>query len=206
MWYPIILAVLTGYFLGNLNGAVTMSIFNGREDIRKRGSGNAGLTNFFRNYGGWDTLLVFLIDAGKAVLGSLLGKALLAPYGLAQEGAMLAGLAVILGHNFPALLSFQGGKGIICSAAVAAVVDWRILVTIVLLFLLAYGITKYVSLGSCFGAVGYIAASWILYWKNPTMMLLGTAIGCLALFMHRENIARLIKGTENKTYLRKRKG
>lgn len=206
MLYPIILAVLAGYFLGNLNGAVTMSIFAGREDIRKKGSGNAGLTNFFRNYGGWDTLLVFVIDAGKAVLGALLGKALLAPYGFAQQGAMLAGFAVILGHNFPALLGFRGGKGIICSAAVAAVVDWRIFVTIILLFLLFYGVSKYVSLGSCAGAVGYAAAACVLYWKNLTMMLLGIAIGCLALFMHRENIVRLAKGTENKTYLRKRKG
>ena len=206
MLYPMILAVLAGYFLGNLNGAVTMSIFSGREDIRKKGSGNAGLTNFFRNYGGWDTLLVLVIDAGKAVLGSLLGKALLAPYGLAQEGAMIAGFAVILGHNFPALLGFRGGKGIICSAAVAAVVDWRILASIVLVFLVVYLLTKYVSLGSCAGAVTYIATAWIFHWGNLPIMILGAAIGCLALFMHRENIARLIKGTENKTYLRKRKG
>lgn len=119
---------------------------------------------------------------------------------------MIAGFAVILGHNFPALLGFRGGKGIICSAAVAAVVDWRILTSIIFVFLVVYLLTKYVSLGSCAGAVTYIAAAWIFHWGNLPIMILGAAVGCLALFMHRENIARLIKGTENKTYLRKRKG
>ena len=116
MWYSLALAVLAGYFLGNLNGAVTMSVLHGREDIRAKGSGNAGLTNYFRNYGGMDTLLVLAIDVGKTLLACLLAGRLMAPYGLWREGVMAGGLAVILGHNFPALLGFRGGKGIVCSA------------------------------------------------------------------------------------------
>ena len=79
MWYSLALAVLAGYFLGNLNGAVTMSVLHGREDIRAKGSGNAGLTNYFRNYGGMDTLLVLAIDVGKTLLACLLAGRLMAP-------------------------------------------------------------------------------------------------------------------------------
>lgn len=205
MWYSLVLAMLAGYFLGNLNGAVTMSVLNGREDIRAKGSGNAGLTNYFRNYGGMDTLLVLAIDVGKTVLACLTAGRLLAPYGLWREGVMAGGLAVILGHNFPALLGFRGGKGIVCSAFLMLVADWRIFLIIVGVFLLLYAGSKYVSLASCGAAVALIACSWGFYWTDLWVALAGTLVGLLALFMHRENLARLARGTERKTYLRKDK-
>ena len=68
MWYSILITVLTAYLLGNLNGSVCISQIVAHEDIRSHGSGNAGLTNFFRTYGSWSTLLVLVIDAGKTVL------------------------------------------------------------------------------------------------------------------------------------------
>ena len=205
MWYSLVLAVLAGYFLGNLNGAVTMSLLHGREDIRAKGSGNAGLTNYFRNYGGLDTLFVFAIDVGKTLLACLLAGRLMAPYGLWRQGVMMGGLAVILGHNFPALLGFRGGKGIVCSAFLMLVADWRIFLIIVAVFVLVYAGSKYVSLASCTAAAALIACSWGFYWRDLWMALAGTLVGLLALYMHRENIARLAKGTERKTYLRKDK-
>lgn len=205
MWYSLVLAVLAGYFLGNLNGAVTMSLLHGREDIRAKGSGNAGLTNYFRNYGGLDTLFVFAIDVGKTLLACLLAGRLMAPYGLWRQGVMIGGLAVILGHNFPALLAFRGGKGIVCSAFLMLVADWRIFLIIVAVFVLVYAGSKYVSLASCTAAAALIACSWGFYWKDLGIALAGTLVGLLALYMHRENLARLAKGTERKTYLRKDK-
>lgn len=205
MWYSLALAVLAGYFLGNLNGAVTMSVLHGREDIRAKGSGNAGLTNYFRNYGGMDTLLVLAIDVGKTLLACLLAGRLLAPYGLWREGVMAGGLAVILGHNFPALLGFRGGKGIVCSAFLMLVADWRIFLIIVGVFVLVYAGSQYVSLASCSAAVALIACSWGFYWNSLPVAVLGTVVSLLALYMHRENLSRLVKGTERKTYLRKDK-
>ena len=89
MWYPILITLLVSYLLGNLNGAVCMSNLVAHEDVRSHGSGNAGLTNFARNYGGLSSLAVVLIDGGKAVLACLLGGLLLKPYGMTLEGMAL---------------------------------------------------------------------------------------------------------------------
>ena len=111
MAYAIVIAVLASYLLGNLNGAVCMSTLLSHEDVREHGSGNAGLTNFARNYGGWNSLLVVLIDGGKAVIATVLSGLLLKPYGLEAEGMMLGAVAVSLGHDFPALLGFRVEDG-----------------------------------------------------------------------------------------------
>ena len=104
----IIVTVLVCYFLGNHNGAICVSHML-HDDVRDHGSGNAGLTNFIRNYGNSRAALVILIDVLKAVLACWLGGLLCAPYGYALEGKVLAGVAVMVGHDFPALLGFRGG-------------------------------------------------------------------------------------------------
>ena len=111
MWVRLLLTVVIGYFLGNLNGAFIMYNLLTHEDIRKSGSGNAGLTNFMRQFGPGKGIWVLLIDIGKAVAACLIGKALFAPLGMPMEGLMFGALAVSLGHDFPALLGFHGGKG-----------------------------------------------------------------------------------------------
>lgn len=206
MWYAIVLTLLSGYFLGNLNGAVMMSALNGQEDVRRKGSGNAGFTNFLRNFGSKDAVCVLGIDVGKAILSCLLGRLLLEPYGAPLLGAMLGGTGAVLGHDFPLLLGFRGGKGIATSAFTLLVVDWRLFLVVVAVFLTVYFSTKYVSLASCLGAVALIIAVWPLHWEEPVIAGLATFLSVLALFMHRENIARLAKGTEQKTELHKKKG
>lgn len=201
MWYPILLTVLAGYLLGNLNGSVLISLAFSKEDVRSRGSGNAGLTNFFRSYGSWSTLLVLLIDAGKTVLACLLGNALLQPFGLAAEGRMIGALAVSLGHDFPALLGFRGGKGIVCGLAVAVVNDWRIALMILGVFVVVFAITRLVSLGSVLAAVTFAVGFIIFHRREPVVLIAGILMAALALFMHRGNIARLLKGEEKKVHL-----
>ena len=201
MWYPILLTVLAGYLLGNLNGSVLISLAFSKEDVRSRGSGNAGLTNFFRSYGSWSTLLVLLIDACKTVLACLLGKALLQPFGLAAEGSMIGALAVSLGHDFPALLGFRGGKGIVCGLAVAVVNDWRIALMILGVFVVVFAITRLVSLGSVLAAVTFAVGFIIFHRSEPVVLIAGILMAALALFMHRGNIARLLKGEEKKVHL-----
>ena len=197
----IIICALTAYLLGNLNGAVCMSALVANDDVRSHGSGNAGLTNFIRNYGVGSALYVVLIDAGKAVLACLSCGLIMRQFDLYQEGLMLGGVCVMLGHIFPALLGFKGGKGILSGWFVAWVVDWRIGLMIFLVFALAYALTRYVSLGSVLGASSFSVGFAVFHHDNLIVMIAGIFIGAMAVFMHRGNILRLIKGQERKTNL-----
>ena len=201
MVISIILASVIAYLLGNLNGAVVISRLVAHEDVRTKGSGNAGLTNFTRNYGSATSIFVILIDVGKAVAACLIGGLLMKRYGLYQEGIALGGLFVILGHDFPALLGFKGGKGILSGVTVALMMDWRLGLLVFSIFLVAYGLTKYVSLGSVLssGSFGFFYA-WF-HRDSLFPILVGFFLSGLIVWMHRGNIVRLIKGEERKTNL-----
>ena len=203
--YSAIIAGITAYLLGNLNGAVCVSAIIAHDDVRTHGSGNAGLTNFIRNYGAGKALYVILIDGGKAIISCINAGLMLEPFGYYQEGMMLGGVCVILGHIFPALLGFKGGKGILSGFSVALAIDWRIAVILLAVFALAYLATKYVSLGSILGSAMFAVGFTIFHHDNILVMAGGIFIGLLALFMHRSNILRLIKGQERKTDLFQKK-
>lgn len=200
MWFSVLIAVLTGYFLGNLNGAVCISALM-KDDVRSHGSGNAGLTNFIRNYGVGQAIYVILIDAGKAVLACVTGGLLLQVYIGFTGGAAIGGTAVILGHIFPVLLGFRGGKGILSGLFIALTVDWRIGLAITGVFAVVYLLTRYVSLGSILAALTFSAAFVLLHHDDPLVMVCGVFMGLLTVYMHRSNIARLLKGEEQKTDL-----
>ena len=194
----LLITLVVGYLLGNMNGAVCVSQRMG-DDVRTHGSGNAGLTNFIRSYGNARAVMVIAIDAGKAVVACLLGGFLLKKYMGFQSGAAIGGTAVMLGHVFPALLNFHGGKGILSGLFIAMVVDWRIAVLILTVFAIAYFSTHYVSLGSVLAALAFCLGFAVLHYSNLTVMLCGIFMGLLAIFMHRKNIVRLFKGQEKKT-------
>ena len=196
-----ILIFIAAYLLGNLNGAILISRLIAREDVRTKGSGNAGLTNFTRNYGSKSSIFVILIDMGKAVAACLLGGLLLKSYGLYEEGVALGGLGVILGHDFPALLGFKGGKGILSGVTVALMMDWRLGLLVFGIFLVAYLLTHYVSLGSVLssGSFGFFYA-WV-HPERPFPIIVGFFLSALLVWMHRANIGRLIRGEERKTNL-----
>lgn len=200
MWLSILTAILVGYMLGNLNGSICVSSLM-HDDVREHGSGNAGLTNFIRNYGAGRSLLVILIDAGKAVLACLNGGLLLQQYGMTPEGTVIGGVALMLGHDFPAFLGFKGGKGILSGLFIALMVDWRIALIILVVFAVVYILTQYVSLGSVLAAIAFALCFAVFYRDNLTVMLCGIFMGVLTIYMHRSNIARLLKGQESKTNL-----
>lgn len=204
MWIFVVITVVAGYLLGNLNGAVCISHLFG-DDVRSHGSGNAGLTNFIRNYGAGRSATVILIDAGKAVVGCVLGGLLLQSTLGFQIGAALGGAGVLLGHVFPVFLGFRGGKGILSGLFVALVTDWRIAVLILAVFAVAYLLTGYVSLGSVLAAIAFGIGFVVFHYDNLTVMLCGVFMSALAVFMHRQNIVRLCKGEERKTNLFKKK-
>ena len=201
MWFSVLIAVLASYLLGNLNGAVCMSSLLAHDDVRNHGSGNAGLTNFVRNYGAIKGLAVFAIDAVKTAIACLLGGLLLKSYGCQLVGMTIGGLSVMMGHAFPALLGFKGGKGILCGLFVAVVVDWRIALIILAIFAVIYATTKYVSLASILASAGFAACFVIFHHDDLLVMIGGILMGSLTIFMHRGNILRLLKGEERKTNL-----
>jgi glycerol-3-phosphate acyltransferase PlsY len=167
--------------------------------VRKHGSGNAGLTNFFRTYGGFQSLLVILIDVVKCVLACLVAGWFLPDFGLTAK--MAAGAVCILGHSYPVLEGFRGGKGIMSGCIIAFVVDWRVGLLILGVFAVAYFITWYVSLGSVLAAAAFCVGFVIFHHDNLIVMICGIVMGLLAVFMHRGNISRLLKGQEKKTNL-----
>ena len=201
MVWAVVVAALTAYLLGNLNGSVCISALVAGDDVRKHGSGNAGLTNFFRSYGGWSTFLVMAVDMLKTVAAAFGAGWMLASFGYYREGLVLGAVLVSLGHDFPALLGFKGGKGILCGFTAALILDWRIALVMLGVFVIAFAITRYVSLGSVLGALTCAVGFGVVHFGDWTVMVGGIFISLLAIYMHRSNIARLIKGTESKVHL-----
>ena len=201
MVWAILVSALTAYLLGNLNGSVCISALFAHDDVRNHGSGNAGLTNFFRSYGSWNTLLVMFVDMIKTVAAVYSAGWALASFGHYCEGLVLGVVLVSLGHDFPALLGFKGGKGILCGFTAALILDWQIALVMLAVFVIAFAITRYVSLGSVLGALTCSLCFGIVHYGDWIVMAGGIFIGLLAIFMHRSNIARLIKGTESKVHL-----
>lgn len=201
MVFAVLIAFLGAYLLGNLNGSVCISTLVAGEDVRNHGSGNAGLTNFFRSYGSWSTLLVLLVDALKTLAAGYGAGLILAGLGYYRQGLVLGVVAVSLGHDFPALLGFKGGKGILCGFVAALILDWRIALVMLAVFVIVFTLTRYVSLGSVLGALVCSLGFGLLHWGDWAVCAGGILLGGLAVFMHRGNIARLCKGTEKKVHL-----
>lgn len=194
----ILVTALACYFLGNHNGAICVSAML-HDDVRSHGSGNAGLTNFIRNYGASRSILVIAIDVLKAVLACLLGGLMFPEYAVA--GRTLGGVCVMLGHDFPALQGFRGGKGILSGWFIAFMIDWRVGVLIAVVFFSAYLLTQYVSLGSVLSAAAFGIGFLVLYPHDILVWTGTTFMSLLTIFQHRDNIRRLVKGQERKTNL-----
>ena len=199
----IIACIAIGYFLGSWNGAILISRARMHEDIREKGSGNAGMTNFLRNYGGIWTLMVVLIDFGKAIAACLIATLILPQEPAIAKG--IAGFAVQIGHIFPMFFHFHGGKGVLCSAAVALMLDWRIFLIALSFFLVLFFLTRYVSLASMLAVSAFAALTVVFLNDQPVVWILILLMASVVIFMHRSNIVRLLKGEERKTYFHKEK-
>lgn len=202
----VVFCVCVAYLLGSINSAIIISKLFGKKDIRDYGSKNAGATNTLRVMGKGAAVFVVIFDALKGVAAVLFAKyapeifAIDDPNGTAEY---LAALFVVLGHIFPVYFGFKGGKGIMTSIAAIFVLDWEIgvilLVTCVVIILL----TKYVSLGSCIGAVMFPVLVYMFHEENGLFVFVSLVIAALALIMHRNNIVRLVRGTESRLSFKK---
>lgn len=199
-----VLVAVAAYFLGCFNGAVIVSKYILRDDIRNHGSGNAGLTNFYRTFGGGLTFVVIFCDVLKAVIAVLIGAWAIGLVASPILGKYWAGLFCLVGHMFPCMFHFKGGKGILSGGTVALMMDWRIALVVWGGFLLLAILTRYVSLGSLWAGASFPVVTWFCY-PNPLIVILGFLCGLLVVWQHRANIKRLLSGTENKFSLHRKK-
>ena len=192
---------LVSYLLGCFNGAVIVSKYILRDDVRNHGSGNAGLTNFHRTFGGGLTFVVILCDVLKAVLAVLLTSTV---FGGAVAAKYWGGLFCLLGHMFPCMFHFKGGKGILSGGTVALMIDWRIALVVWGGFLILTILTRYVSLGSLWAGASFPFISWYCY-PSVRIVVLAFLCGGLVVWQHRGNAQRLIHGKERKLSFHKEK-
>ena len=188
--FKILLSVLLPYLLGGFSAAILLSRLLYGRDVRSCGSGNAGATNMARSFGLKMGVITLLCDAAKAVISVLIGKALLGGWGIS-----IAGMACLLGHCFPALHGFRGGKGVSVCAALTWVIDWRVGAAALAVFASTAMLSRKVSLSSISASIVLSAVTLALSLETPKIIL---ALFCTVtvILRHKENIVRLINGTE----------
>ena len=196
----LILTAIIGYCLGSINGAIIAGFFVHHKDVRRYGSRNAGLTNYYRNFGTPGLVVLVLIDVLKTVIAVLIGGALMNKVEAKEVGMLFAGFCVILGHMFPALFQFRGGKGVLSGVTMAFLVDWRVGLCCLLTFLILVLFTRYVSLGSVVGSALCPVYLWV-FGHEKLSIILGALCALLIVVKHAENIVRLIGGTERRINL-----
>jgi glycerol-3-phosphate acyltransferase PlsY len=197
--FTVALTLLVSYLLGCFNGSVMTSHFIIRDDVRQHGSGNAGLTNFYRTYGARYALCVIVCDMGKTVLACLIGGYLMHwVVGDWTLGLLIAGIGCELGHMFPVFFGLRGGKGILSGGVLVLMLDWRVALIAWGLFAVLWLTTRYVSLGSVAATASMPVSVFFLLGHNWLYTVLSAAIAALVIWCHRGNIQRLLSGTEKK--------
>lgn len=198
MIWRYLLCAIAAYLLGSFSTGILVSRQKGT-NIRERGSHNTGASNVLRVLGVKDGAVTFAGDFAKAALGVLIGRWL-----AGQNGAMVAGLFAVIGHNWPCFFSFKGGKGIACSTAVLLLTFWWQGAAAIAACVLVIGLTRYISLGSL--TMLTVFSLLLLFTEGffPAFVW-ALALAALAFWRHRSNIGRLLNGTENKLSFHKSK-
>lgn len=188
-----ILIAVIAYFLGNISTGLLVGKAVGHIDIRKTGSGNAGTTNVMRTLGWFPSVLTLLGDVLKAVIAVVIGGAM-----LGETGKYIAGVAVLLGHNWPVCFGFKGGKGMASSLGIILATEPLLALALFLIQVIILVATRYMSVASLCTAVLYPLLVIIFHHANVGYVIFSIIVGALAVFSHRANIRRLMSHTENK--------
>lgn len=200
-----ILCAFIGYAIGSLNSSVIVGRIYGT-DVRTQGSKNAGLTNTLRVLGKNAALMVLIGDILKGVIAVLLGYLMKSWAGdspLAELYGVMAGTFAVIGHNWPVYFQFKGGKGILTTATVIFMLDWRIGLIVLALFIVIVAIFRFVSLGSIIGAVAVPVVA-VALGHTTGFILFMVFLAALAIYRHKTNINRLVNGNENKLSFKKK--
>lgn len=205
----LILIFICSYLIGSINTAIVVGRIVSGDDIRNHGSGNAGATNVLRTYGKVCAAFVVIGDCLKSVISCLIAMLVAKVTPLGYENVKLAIYAAALGsavgHNYPVFFNFRGGKGILVSITAYYFADWKIALLVTIIGLALIVITKYVSLGSVVGAILFIIFAFIFKLDDLPYIIFAILLSGLAIYRHRSNIKRLIKGEESKITDKKKK-
>jgi len=197
------LVAVVAYLLGGINGAIITSKYFYKKDIRNYGSGNAGLTNFYRVFGKYGLALVLAIDIMKTVVPVVFAGLLLQRYGMWLEGSAFAGFFAMLGHAYPVYYEFKGGKAVMAGGTLVWFVDWRVGIIVWSVFAIAVLLTRHVSLGSILAGLLYPVCMAVLGVDSAFVLIMVSLSGALLIYRHKDNIKRIINGTESKLTFRK---
>ena len=196
-WKFVIIA-LASYLLGSVNSAVIVSRAFMKKDLRTMGSGNAGTTNALRVMGTGPAAFVFLGDILKGIAAALIGS------WMGKDGEMIAAFFVILGHAYPVFFGFRGGKGILTTAAVLLIFDWRIFLMVLYIFIVVVALSHIVSLGSVTSAA-LMPVLMLIFHPSPWWYTAVAVVLCGGIILlHRKNIVRLVQGTESRSSFKKK--
>lgn len=197
----VLVYVFVPYLLGSINTAILVSKYFYNDDIRNYGSHNAGFTNVMRTYGKKAAIITFAGDILKTMIAVMIGWCV-----FGYLTAYIAGFACFIGHIFPVFYNFKGGKGILCLTAMLIMLDWRIFLTLLVVFIGIVMATRYISAGSVICSVMFPI---LLNRLNNTgiymIEFVAIAIAVIIVIKHRENLKRIFNGTESKFVFKKSK-
>ena len=197
--FKVISCIIISYLLGNISGGMIFGKLLFNKDIRDYGSKNAGTTNALRVFGLKAGALTFIIDVLKSILACFIGMKL-----IGLNGVLLAGIFVVLGHNWPVFLNFKGGKGIASSFGFIIFLDYKVAILAITVFIAIVLLTKYISLGSMLATIYALPISYIIFgYRDTNVLLTFVFLAGLTIFRHKGNIIRLLNGTENKITVKK---
>jgi acyl phosphate:glycerol-3-phosphate acyltransferase len=196
------LAALAAYLVGSLSFAVIVSRLMGLKDPRTFGSRNPGATNVLRSGSKAAAVVTLLLDALKGLLPVLAVKLWGQPYGMGEGTMALAGLAAFLGHLWPVFFRFQGGKGVATFIGVVFGISWILGLATGATWLIIAFFFRYSSLASlvaaAFAPAYYLLGDRVQWYAEAGVALALAAMAMLLAYRHRENISRLLKGTESR--------
>lgn len=198
-----LIVAIIAYLIGSINFSVILSKKMAGFDVREKGSGNAGTTNMLRTVGKKAAAITLICDILKGVVAILIAI-LIGKIVEESNSALLvqiAGVAVILGHTFPIFFKFKGGKGVATSLGVLIMSNWQIGLICLVFALVLMILTQMVSVGSIAAAILYPVLTLFIpqnYIVPGNYLIYSIILAVLIVFNHRENVKRLLNGTENK--------
>ena len=185
----VVISIVIAYFLGNISPATLLARAVGK-DIKKEGSGNAGTTNALRVLGKKAALITLIVDIGKGVLAVKIGFAIAGPF-----AAMYCALAAFIGHIWPVMFKFKGGKGVAVAFGAILGVNWQLALLALLVVVVVVALTRMVSFGSITAAASFPVFA---YFIEPDFFYIGFVMAALLIYAHRGNIKRILKGEESR--------
>jgi glycerol-3-phosphate acyltransferase PlsY len=194
------IAAFAAYLLGGINSAIIMSKLVYGEDIREKGSGNPGFTNFKRVYGlsavAWSVMILDILKTAVPVCIAMIAFGSM--FGMGQFGAAFTGLFGMLGHCFPVWYGFKGGKAFMAGFGTIWFVDWRMALTATVVFLILLFTVKYMSVSACISSAVCPITLLLLGAQGPEVLIVSALSALLVIVRHSENFKKLMAGTESK--------